>query len=206
MGFLGDLGKAFVTGALEGLNDSLQKQSGKNKIPQIEYQNEAELEKYAQNGNIDAIGEMATIYFNQMDFDNATYWAKKGAAYNDGWCLHLLGRIAYNRGNFGEAENWYIRNVNINDYSLSGTELGFMYLNLGDDPNLISDMDKAYYYFQKAYKSNSFNGDAALGLALCLINQNDSDGNEIKRLLQVAKRNATGDNKDLAQQFLNEIP
>ena len=25
MGFLGDLGKAFVTGALEGLNDSLQK-------------------------------------------------------------------------------------------------------------------------------------------------------------------------------------
>ena len=81
-----------------------------------------------------------------------------------------------------------------------------MYLNLGDDPNLISDMDKAYYYFQKAYKSNSSNGDAALGLALCLINQNDSDGNEIKRLLQVAKRNATGDNKDLAQQFLNEIP
>ena len=202
MGLLGDLFK----GTLEKTNDKLQKKYGKNKVPQIEYQNEAELERFANSGNIDAIGEMTTIYFNQMDYDNAVYWAKKGAASNDGWCMYILGLIAYETGNYAECENWHIRNVNTNDYSLSGTELGFMYLNLGNDPNFITDMDKAHYYFEKAYKSNASNGNAALGLAMCLMDRDDSDGNEIKKLLQVASRNATGDNKELADRFLSEIP
>lgn len=213
MGFFGDLLKeagkeilkAGIEGAVEGFNQYQQDKNKKNRIPQIEYQNEDELEKYADSGNLDAIGELAAIYFNQMDYDNARYWCKKGCAYNDGWCMHLMGTIARDTGNYAEAERWYSRNTTINDYSLSASNLGYMYLNVNEDSNLVTDYNQAEYYFRKAYQSNMLNAEASFGLAMSLLAKGDFNPNEVKQLLKSTVRNGEGEFKQGAQDLLNEM-
>lgn len=167
---------------------------------------EIELEKRATEGDIDAIQELATITFNREDYESAASWALTGAGYNDAWCMHLIGRIAYDNKNYAESMKWYEKNVNINNYSLSATELGFMYLNLDDNPQLPTDAYKANYYFDLAVRGDPSNGDAALGLAFCLIGQEDSNVNRIRSLLQTAINNSVIEgNKNLARELLSQI-
>ena len=165
----------------------------------------SELKNAAANGDMDAIEELATLYFNQMDYQNASYWAREGATVNDAWCLHLLGTIARDQRNFHEAEQWYSRNININGDSMSASNLGFIYFNPNDEPDMPKDLDRAEYYFQLALKKDNSNSEAAFGLGICLLNHDNVDMNRVKSLLQTAYRNGTGEVKDAAQDLLRDI-
>ena len=164
-----------------------------------------ELKNAAANGDMEAIEELATLYFNQMDYQNASYWAREGAAVNDAWCLHLLGTIARDQRNFREAEQWYSRNININGDSMSASNLGFIYFNPNDEPDMPKDLERAEYYFQLALRKDNSNSEAAFGLGICLLNHDNVDMNQVKSLLQTAYRNGTGEVKDAAQDLLRDI-
>ena len=165
----------------------------------------SELKDAAANGDMDAIEELSALYFNQMDYQNASYWAREGAAVHNAWCLHLLGTIARDQRNFREAEQWYSRNININGDSLSASNLGFIYLNPNDEPDMPKDLDRTEYYFQLSMKKDNQNPEAAFGLAICILNHDNVDMNQVKSLLQITYRNGTGEVKDAAQDLLRDI-
>ena len=204
VGVLGDLGKALGQAAIEGAVKGLQK--GLQNVDDQRHQRALEgietiqqMENAASNGNVDAIQEMAAMYFNKMDYENAAYWALEGAAINDGYCMHLCGAIASQTGNYGDAQQWYVRNINVNNYSLSASNLGWLFMNVNDDPNIETSIADAEHYFKIAVKADSFNSEGALGLAICYSNSGNVNINQIKSLLQTAYNYGTGEVKHTAQ-------
>lgn len=165
-----------------------------------------ELKIAAENGDPDAICELVNFYFADEDFDNAEKFARKGAAENDSFCVHILGVIAQRQKNYSEAINCYEKNIMLNDYGLSASNLGFLYMNLEDDPNIETDREKAERLFRFALKQDETNGDAALGLALGLIDSKDEENiSEIEELLEKAVEHGDGEISEIAESLLEEI-
>ena len=200
MGVLEDLGKAALQGVVKGIEDyqkqkSLQQQQAQSKNFGGGGRS---MQSAAENGDLDAIRELAVTYFQQGDYQQSAYWARKGATVNDATCLYLLGEIYFAQEDFKTAENFWTRNVNVNGDSLSATCLGNLYLNA-------EIFDDAQYMFELALRNNNSNSEAAFGLAVCMMNNNSDDVGKIKQLLQVAARSELYTIRDAANQILQQM-
>ena len=209
MGFLSDLGKIILTEAEKAREKKRQEEE---KIRQQEqamqtFANINEMAQAAENGDIDAIEEMATIALSQMDFDDAVYWGRKGAIVQNAWCMHVLGEVAFHQRNFDTAEQWFLRNINVNAYPLSAVELGTIYLNPQDFPELRTDIDRAEYYFQLALKWDSSNAEAAYGLVTCMLAKEEygDDPEYLRKLLRIACRSENREIREQAREMLNDL-
>lgn len=158
-----------------------------------------------QQGDVRALEELVVFYFNRMEYEEAREWALEGVQVDNDVCLHYLGVIAENTGRFDEAIRWYAKNVNVNEDSMSATNLGCIYLNMNDDPNMPTDREKAEYYLDYAYRRDGSNGMAALGLALCKLANDNIDANEFEHLLNVAYNNTSGELKTTAKRLLDDF-
>ena len=65
--------------------------------------------------------------------------------------------------------------------------------------------DDAQYMFELALRSDNSNSEAALGLALCLINNDSDDVAQVKQLLQIAARSELYSTRDAANQMLQQM-
>ena len=200
MGVLEDLGKAALQGVVKGIDDyqkqkSLQQQQARS---QNFDGGGRSIQSAAENGDLDAIRDLAVTYFQQGDYQQSAYWGRKGATVNDATCLYLLGEVAFAQEDFKSAENFWTRNLNVNGDSLSATCLGNMYLNA-------EIFDDAQYMFELALRSDSSNSEAALGLALCMMNMESDDVAKVKQLLQLASRSEIYSTRDVANQLLQQM-
>ncbi|MBR3621843.1 MAG: zinc-ribbon domain-containing protein [Selenomonadaceae bacterium] len=174
------------------------------------------LEDAARAGNIDAINELATTYFQQMNYAEARQWAKMGAGVNDAWCMHLMGYMAQHEGNWNEAIRWYERNVRINSYYVSASNLGAIYANFDENPAQPTNHAAAVHFFELAINMDNV-GDLAehyVCLAMCYlifddIDKSNIDINKIKNLLQagynIAVEIQDESSKKIAQDWLMQI-
>ena len=192
MGFWGDmgkeLGKAVAQGAAEGLKKGLQDYQQQKRISA---ENERAVRQAADNGDLDAIGEMAATYFLKNDYSNAAYWARKGESRNDVTCLYLLGEIAIHRENYADAENYFMRNIDVNNDPDSAAELGFLYLNPANNPNLGKDVETAAKLFSFGLAQDNSHANSAYGLGLCMLETDDVnniDMDFLKQLMQIAAK------------------
>ena len=212
MGVWGDigkeLGKAVITGAIQGAAQAMQQnnqnfaRSNNNYNNNYNNNNDSALIQAANNGDIDAIEEVAARYFLQVDYQNAIYWARQGAQSNSSVCLFILGEIAFTQNDFYAAEQFFMRNVNVNSHIDSANELGFLYLR--DDTGM-QDIEKAFYYFNFVLQQDQNQPEAAYGIALCLIEADTPDVNLVENLLRVATNSENATIRNEAQQILREI-
>ena len=169
-------------------------------------QNTYSVEDAANAGNMDAIQEMMMTYFNQGDYRDAQKWAKKGAASNDALCMHILGEIAMLSHNYQEAVRWFQRNVQINSFGLSASELGIILLNTDDDPAKPKDIFRAKGLFELALQEDPEYGDAWAGLGVAyLASDEDADMSKAKQCLQKACELGSPETKKGAQELLGMI-
>ena len=174
------------------------------------------VEDAAKAGNMDAICELATTYFQQMDYPTARKWAKIGAGSNNKWCMHLMGFMAQQEENWREAIRWYERNIQVNSYYISASNLAGIYANFGENPSQPTDHAKAVYLFELAIHVDN-EGDLAehyVGLALCYLNFDDIDKSGIdvdkfRNLLQtgynIASKIGDESSKKIARDILTDL-
>ncbi len=155
--------------------------------------------------DIKTIEDRVVYHFNRMEYDEARNWALEGVQINNDVCLYFLGVIAEKVGRFDEAVEWFTRNVNVNNDSDSAAELGAIFFNMDDNPNMPTDRGKAEYYLDYALRLNNKNGMAALSLALCKLANDSTDLNELRRLLNIAYNNSEGETKRTAKKFLDDL-
>lgn len=200
MGVWEDLGKAALQGVAKGLENYQNQKNLQQKQAQLQNftANEQAMQNAAENGDLDAIRELVIAYYQQGDYQNAAYWARKGATVNDATCLYLLGEIYFAGEDYQSAANFWTRNVNANGDSLSATCLGNLYLNS-------EDYETASYYFDIALRRDNSNAEAALGSALCNLNSENADFNRIEQLLRIASRSELYSTRDAANQLLQQI-
>ena len=164
------------------------------------------VEDAANAGNIDAIQELMMTYFNQMDYNNAKMWAKKGAANNDALCLHILGEIARIGKKYDESIQWFQRNVQINSFAKSASELGCILMNFEDDPKCPKDTFRAKGLFEFALQDDNTDGDAWFGLAVAHMDDTDAkDFSIIKQCFQNAYKYGSPEIKNVTQALLKQI-
>ena len=200
MGVWEDLGKSVLQGVVKGIDDYQKQKSLQQQHNQSQNFGGGgrSIQNAAENGDLDAIRDLTIQYYQQGDYQQATRWGRKGATVNDATCLYFLGEIAFAQEDFKSAENFWTRNVNINGDSLSATCLGNLYLNA-------EVFDTAEYFFGLALRSDNSNSEAALGLALCMMNIESDDFEQIKQLLQLASRSEIYSTRDTAQQLLQQF-
>lgn len=204
MGLLGELGKelgkAALQGIAQGIEKSQQRQAEQERQDFIRefMTHENEIKAMGEQGDIDAIQMCTSVYYRQGDYQQAAYWGRKGAAFDDELCLYLMGEIAYAQGDYRAAENFFSRNVNMHSNSLSATALGNMYLQA-------EALEQAAYYFDFALQQDNSNGEAAIGLASCLLSDNDPDLDAVEQLLQIATRSSNKGTRDGARNLLQQI-
>ena len=200
MGLLGDLGKAVVQGAIEGLEESQRNQAMKERQDSIRefMAHEREIQNAAEQGDLDCLQILTSVYYRQGDYQKAAYWGRKGASFDDAICLYMMGEISYAQGDYQSAANFFTRNVNVNSDTLSATALGNMYLQA-------EDIGQAMYYFEFALRRDKSNGEAAVGMASCLLNDENPDLNQVEQLLQMATRSDNQGTRDGARQLLQQI-
>ena len=155
--------------------------------------------------DIKMLEERVLYHFNRMQYDKARSWALEGVQINNEVCLYFLGIIAEKNGRFDEAVEWFTRNVNVNNDSDSAAELGAIFFNMDDNPNMPTDRGKAEYYLDYALRLNNKNGMAALCLAMCKLANDSTDLDELRQLLNIAYNNSEGETKRTAKKFLDDI-
>ena len=204
MGFWGDigkeLGKAVLQGVAEGIKQSQNNPETQQRQNNSQYfaQNESNITQAANNGDLSSIRDLTLNYFMQGDYQNADNYARKGARVNDDVCLFVLGEIAFQQGNYQEAEQWFMRNINVNSDIDSACELGFIYIKA-------ENTERAVQLFSFALNQNSSQPDASYGMALCMLQSESYDINQIKQLMQNALRSEQATIRDDAQQTLQAI-
>ncbi|MBE8949089.1 MAG: CDC27 family protein [Quinella sp. 3Q1] len=200
MGFLGDLGKAALQGAIEGLEESQKKQAMKERQEFMRefMANEREIQAVGEQGDLDAIQMLTSVYYRQGDYQKAAYWGRKGASFDDATCLYLMGEIAYAQEDYQSAANFFERNINVNGDNLSATALGNMYMQA-------ENYSQAAYYFDFALRHDKSNAEAAFGLGVCKMETEDPYLEDIEELMQIAARSDIHSTRDAAQQILQQI-
>ena len=200
MGFWGEIGKAALQGAIEGLEESQRNQALKERQDAMRefMANEREIKNAAEQGDIDCIQILTSVYYRQGDYQSAAYWGRKGASFDDAICLYMMGEIAYAQNDYQAAANFFERNVNVNGDNLSATALGNMYLQA-------ENIGQAAYYFEFALRRDNSNGEAAIGLASCLLGDENPDLDAVEQLLQIATRSENQGTRDGARQLLQQI-
>ena len=206
MGFLGETFGNMGKIAVEEWKKFQAEQARKQQIGSMR---EDELVEVANA--IYAANRLANDYLLQMDYQNAEFWARKGVREHNPESLFLLGVIASQQGNFGKCEQWHLQNVNFNSDADSASELGFLWLNPSENPELPTDLEKAKYYFDFALKQNSKHAEASYGLVLWLLmsdSLDESDYSEMSRfkeLLRNATHSAQATIRDDAENILQDV-
>ena len=204
MGFLGELGKEIGTAALQGIAEGLEKSKKQREAQEWQditrefIAHEREIQSEGEKGDLDAIQMLTTVYYRQGDYQQAAYWGRKGAIANDEICLYIMGEVAYAQGDYDSAANFFERNMNTNGNVLSATALGNMNLQA-------ENFEQAAYYFEFALRRDNSNGEAAMGLAGCLMNTEDPDLDAVEQLLQIATRSENQATRDGARNSLQQI-
>lgn len=200
MGFLGELGKAALQGAIEGLEESQKKQAMRERQEFMRefMAHEREIQAAGEQGDLDAIQILTSNYYRQGEYQQAAYWGRKGASFDDAICLYLMGEIAYAQEDYQSAANFFERNVNVNGDNLSATALGNMYMQA-------ENYSQAAYYFDFALRHNKSNAEAAFGLGVCKMETEDPYLEDIEELMQIAARSDNHSTRDAAQQILQQI-
>lgn len=200
MGFLEELGKAALEGVAEGIKKSQQQRKAQEwqDIMREFIAHEREIQSEGEKGDLDAIQMLTTVYYRQGDYQKAAYWGRKGASFDDEICLYMMGEIAYAQEDYDAAANFFERNVNVHGNILSATALGNMYLG-------IKDYSNAKYYFDFVLRRDKSNSEAAFGLAVCKMEDEDPYLEDIEELMQVAARSDNHSTRDAAQQILQQI-
>lgn len=200
MGVWEDLGKAALQGVAEAIETGRQKREARERQDFIRefITHENEIQSMGEQGDLDAIQMLTSVYYRQGDYQQAVYWGRKGAAFDDAICLYLMGEIAYAQNDYQSAANFFARNVNVNNDTLSATALGNMYLQA-------EEIDRATYYLEFALRRDNSNGEAALGLASCLLSDQNPDLDQIEQLLQIATQSSNQETRDGARQCLQQI-
>lgn len=200
MGFLEELGKAALEGVAEGIKKSQQQRKAQEwqDIMREFIAHEREIQSEGEKGDLDAIQMLTTVYYRQGDYQKAAYWGRKGASFDDEICLYMMGETAYAQEDYDAAANFFERNVNVNGNILSATALGNMYLG-------IKDYNNAKYYFDFVLRRDKSNSEAAFGLAVCKMEDEDPYLEDIEELMQVAARSDNHSTRDAAQQILQQI-
>lgn len=204
MGFFGELGKELGKAAIQGIADGIEKsqQQRANQERQEFMQqfiaHESEIKAAGENGDLECIQILTGVYYRQGDYQQAAYWGRKGASFDDSLCLYLMGEIAFAQGDYNSAESFFSRNINVNGDTLSATALGNMYLQA-------QNYGQAAYYFDFALRRDKSNSEAAFGLALCKMEDKDMYLEDIEELMQIAARSDIHSTRDAAQQILQQI-
>lgn len=204
MGFFGDM--------LETIGGAMQKVQEEQEIKHtIDSMSEDELIEAANSGawySMYALNRLADEYFLQMDYQNAEFWSRKGVREHDPECLYRLGQIAFQQQKFKEYEDWHLRNINLNSDPNSASELGFLYLNFSDNPELPTDMEKASDYFNFALRQNPKHPEASYGLVCWVLKMDAVDDfgmTDFKRLLENATHSSLATIRDDAESILQDI-
>lgn len=200
MGVWGDLGKAALQGFAEEMQKSRQQREARERQDAMRefMAHERDIQNAAENGDLDCIQILTNAYYRQGDYRQAAYWGRKGASFDDAICLYLMGEIAYAQNDYQSAANFFARNVNVNGDTLSATALGNMYLQA-------EEIGQATYYLEFALRRDNSNGEAALGLASCLLSDQNPDLDKVEQLLQIATRSNNQETRDGARQCLQQI-
>lgn len=200
MGVWGDLGMAFLKGVAEGIEKNQQQRAAQERQDALHefMAHEHEIQASAEQGDIDSIQILTSVYYRQGDYQKAAYWGRKGASFDDSVCLYMMGEIAYAQNDYQAAANFFTRNVNVNSDTTSAIALGNMYLQA-------ENTEQAAYYFEFVLRRDNSNGTAALGLANCLLSDNNPDLDKIEQLLQIASRSSDQEIRGAARKFLQDI-
>ena len=200
MGFWGELGKAVVQGAIEGIEKGQQQRAAQERQDFIRefMAHEREIQAEGEKGDLDAIQMLTSVYYRQGDYRQAAYWGRKGASFDDALCLYMMGEIAFAQDDYQSAEKFWTRNVNVNGDELSATCLGNLYLNA-------EQYDHAEYFFDFALRRNNSNPEAAFGLAVCKMQDENTYLEDIEQLMQIAARSDIHSTRDAANQILQQI-
>lgn len=200
MGVWEDLGKAALQGVAEAIETGRQKREAQERQDFIRefMTHESEIQSMGEQGDLDAIQMLTSVYYRQGDYQRAAYWGRKGAAFDDETCLYLMGEIAYAQNDYQSATNFFARNVNVNSDTMSATALGNMYMQA-------ENYSQAAYYFDFALRQNKSNAEAAFGLGVCKMETEDPYLEDIEELMQIAARSDNHSTRDAAQQILQQI-
>ena len=204
MGAWEDLGKAALQSFAEGFAKAHEKR--KREEAEQNFQegmrefmaHEREIQAAGEQGDLDCIQMLTGVYYRQGDYQKAAYWGRKGASFDDEICLYLMGEIAYAQNNYDSAANFFERNVNMNGNTLSATALGNMYMQA-------ENYGQAAYYFDFALRRDRSNAEAAFGLGVCKMENEDPYLEDIEELMQIAARSDNHSTRDAAQQILQQI-
>ena len=108
---------AFFEGATEGFKEALRDISmGQLQAKLQNAINNSEMQNIAEQGDLDAIRILTIAFYQKGDYQKAAYWGYKGEHFNDATCLYMLGEVAYAEKKYTEAERFFTRSLNANDY------------------------------------------------------------------------------------------
>ena len=107
--------------ALQGAAEGFKEAQRNRNIGQLQAKlqnaiNDSEMQKVAEQGDLDAIRILAIAFYQKGDYQKAAYWGHKGENLNDSTCLYMLGEVGYAEKKYAEAENFFIKSLNANDY------------------------------------------------------------------------------------------
>ncbi|MBE6085911.1 MAG: zinc-ribbon domain-containing protein [Selenomonas ruminantium] len=130
-------------------------------------------EKSAKKGMAIAAQSLGTmLYWGNGCNENhkeAKKWYLIGAKQNDPLCVHQVGVICEEEGNYSEAIKWLEKAVSLPDNPYlenACAELGTLLINGNDDPVIPTNHIRGFQLIQKALSINPKNGQALLGLAM----------------------------------------
>lgn len=200
MGVWGDLGMALLESAAKGIEKGQREREARERQEAMRefMANEREIQQAAEQGDIDCIQMLTTVYYRQGDYQKAAYWGRKGASFDDATCLYMMGEIAYAQNDYDSAANFFTRNVNVNGDTLSATALGNMYLQA-------ENVGQAAYYFEFALRNDNSNAEAAFGLGVCKMQDSNTYLEDVEDLMRIAVRSDVHSTRDAAQQILQQI-
>ena len=112
------------------------------------------LDKSYKLGNVAASNLIGNMYLNGIyplnkDIDKAKEYYRKACDNNYAYAYNNLGRIEEDNGNYLEAFNYYLQSANLGESWACNKVAEAYRMGVVD-----KDMDKAYYYYDRALKNN----------------------------------------------------
>ena len=112
------------------------------------------LDKSYKLGNVAASNLIGNMYLNGIyplnkDVDKAKEYYRKACDNNYAYAYNNLGRIEEDNGNYLEAFNYYLQSANLGESWACNKVAEAYRMGVVD-----KDMDKAYYYYDRALKNN----------------------------------------------------
>lgn len=116
----------------------------------------------------DSFFRLADLYIDRYELNKAKFLMNtiKRASVNSGRVTHMLGKIALQEGDIGNARANFLAAVE------SGSRVSELYVDLGNLEDERKERDLAEFYYSVALRYEPFNEDALLGIALARFYKN----------------------------------